>query len=95
MRILHLDAYKEMRGGQWQVLRLIEGLEKAGVESTLLARESGPLYRAARGRGWGATWAAGFYTRAGTRIARCGCTTATGRRGWAISFTRASGPPAA
>ena len=26
MRILHLDAGREMRGGQWQVLRLIEGL---------------------------------------------------------------------
>ena len=26
MRILHLDAGKEMRGGQWQALRLIEGL---------------------------------------------------------------------
>ena len=38
MRILHLDAGKEMRGGQWQVLRLMEGLAAAGVESTLLAR---------------------------------------------------------
>ena len=38
MRILHLDAGREMRGGQWQVLRLIEGLAAAGVESTLLAR---------------------------------------------------------
>ena len=26
MRILHLDAGREMRGGQWQVLRLVEGL---------------------------------------------------------------------
>ena len=33
MRILHLDAGKEMRGGQWQALRLIEGLAAAGVES--------------------------------------------------------------
>ena len=39
MRILHLDAGKEMRGGQWQVLRLVEGLAAQGVESTLLARE--------------------------------------------------------
>ena len=38
MRILHLDAGREMRGGQWQVLRLIQGLAAAGVESTLLAR---------------------------------------------------------
>ena len=52
MRILHLDAGKEMRGGQWQVLRLMEGLAAAGVESTLLARRDGPLFEAARQRGW-------------------------------------------
>jgi hypothetical protein len=52
MRILHLDAGKEMRGGQWQVLRLIEGLAAAGVESTLLARRNAPLYTAARIQGW-------------------------------------------
>ena len=52
MRILHFDAGREMRGGQWQALRLIEGLAAAGVESTLLAREGGPLYDAARKRGW-------------------------------------------
>jgi hypothetical protein len=50
MRILHLDAGKEMRGGQWQVLRLVEGLTAAGVESTLLARRDGPLLEAARQR---------------------------------------------
>jgi hypothetical protein len=52
MRILHLDAGKEMRGGQWQALRLIEGLAAAGVESTLLARPDAPLFEAARQRGW-------------------------------------------
>ena len=52
MRILHLDAGKEMRGGQWQVLRLIEGLAAAGVESTLLARDRSPLFIAARKQGW-------------------------------------------
>jgi len=52
MRILHLDGGKELRGGQWQVLRLIEGLFKAGVESTLLARRHSPLYRVAYERGW-------------------------------------------
>jgi hypothetical protein len=41
-----------MRGGQWQVLRLIEGLAAAGVESTLLARRDAPLYAAARQKGW-------------------------------------------
>jgi hypothetical protein len=52
MRILHLDAGREMRGGQWQVLRLLEGLASAGVESTLLARRDGPLFDAARKQGW-------------------------------------------
>ena len=32
MRVLHLDAGKTMRGGQWQVLRLVTGLA-AGVYS--------------------------------------------------------------
>ena len=41
-----------MRGGQWQVLRLIEGLAAAGVESTLLARQDAPLFAAARKQGW-------------------------------------------
>ena len=52
MRILHLDSGREMRGGQWQALRLIEGLAEAGVESTLLARSGSPLLQAARAGGW-------------------------------------------
>jgi glycosyltransferase involved in cell wall biosynthesis len=52
MRILHLDAGREMRGGQWQALRLIAGLAGAGIESTLLAREGAPLFAAARKEGW-------------------------------------------
>ena len=52
MRILHLDAGKEMRGGQYQVLRLVEGLEAAGHECTLLARAGFPLFQAARKQGW-------------------------------------------
>jgi glycosyltransferase involved in cell wall biosynthesis len=52
MRVLHLDAGREMRGGQWQVLRLIEGLAGEGIQSTLLAREGAPLFTAARKRGW-------------------------------------------
>jgi hypothetical protein len=51
MRILHLDAGKELRGGQWQVLRLLPGLAAAGVESTLLARAGSPLFEAARRQG--------------------------------------------
>jgi hypothetical protein len=52
MRILHLDAGKEMRGGQWQALRLIEGLAAAGVESTLLARPESGLFAATRKLGF-------------------------------------------
>jgi hypothetical protein len=52
MRVLHLDAGREMRGGQWQALRLIEGLAASGIESTLLARDGAPLFSAARKYGW-------------------------------------------
>jgi len=52
MRILHLDSGKHLYGGQWQVLRLIEGLAGEGVESTLLAREDRPLFETARAAGW-------------------------------------------
>jgi len=52
MRILHLDAGREMRGGQWQVLRLIAGLAAEGVESTLLARPGAPLWHAVCSQGW-------------------------------------------
>jgi hypothetical protein len=52
MRILHLDAGREMRGGQWQVVRLIEGLAAAGIESTLLARAGAPIFETARKGGW-------------------------------------------
>jgi hypothetical protein len=52
MRILHLDAGRTMGGGQWQALRLIEGLAASGIESTLLAREGAPLFAAARKAGW-------------------------------------------
>ncbi len=50
MRILHLDSGREMRGGQWQVLRLHEGLIERGHESLLLAYEGSPLLSAAIGR---------------------------------------------
>src|SRR5262245_26513615 len=52
MRVLHLDSGKEMRGGQWQVLHLLEGLAVSGIETTLLARAGAPLFAAAQKRGW-------------------------------------------
>ena len=48
MRVLHVDSGREMRGGQWQALRLVEGL---GDASTLLAPSGSPLLRAAGERG--------------------------------------------
>lgn len=41
-----------MRGGQHQVLLLLQALREAGHESTLLAREGGPLSKAAANRGF-------------------------------------------
>ncbi len=51
MRILHLDTGEEMRGGQWQALRLIEGLRAQGVDCVLLARAGSRLGEAARQAG--------------------------------------------
>ncbi len=48
MRVLQLDSGREMRGGQWQVLRLMEGLRGHGVDGTLLARKGSPLWDKAR-----------------------------------------------
>ena len=54
MRVLHLDTGREMRGGQWQVLRLVEGLSAQGTECTLLARAGTPLFEAAHAASSGA-----------------------------------------
>jgi glycosyltransferase involved in cell wall biosynthesis len=52
MHILHIDTGREMRGGQWQVLYLLQGLAGAGHKVRLLAPPSSPLYRAAEEKGW-------------------------------------------
>ncbi|MGD0361842.1 MAG: glycosyltransferase family 4 protein [Bryobacteraceae bacterium] len=49
MRILHLDCGREMRGGQWQVLRLLEGLRAENIDCTLLSPRGSPLSDRARG----------------------------------------------
>jgi glycosyltransferase involved in cell wall biosynthesis len=38
VRVLHLDSGPTLRGGQLQVLRLLEGLDRLGIDQTLLAR---------------------------------------------------------
>ena len=43
MRTLHVDSGREMRGGQWQALYLVEGL----TDAVLLARAGSPLFEEA------------------------------------------------
>lgn len=47
MKTLHVDTGREMHGGQWQVIYLIQRLDGA----TLLAREGSGLFREALSRG--------------------------------------------
>jgi glycosyltransferase involved in cell wall biosynthesis len=48
MKVLHADSGREMRGGQWQVLQLHQGL---GADSTLLCRAESPLMEECGKRG--------------------------------------------
>src|SRR5258706_2061875 len=52
MRILHVDLGKEMRGGQYQVLLLVQGLAARGHQQALVARRGSPLLKEALRRGW-------------------------------------------
>ncbi|MBI4903312.1 MAG: glycosyltransferase family 4 protein [Acidobacteria bacterium] len=49
--VLHLDAGREMRGGQWQALYLMVGQKTIGLEPRLLAPSDSPLFREATQRG--------------------------------------------
>jgi glycosyltransferase involved in cell wall biosynthesis len=51
MRVVHLDTGREMRGGQWQALFLIEGLRDAGHDCVLLTPLGSPLAVKAKERG--------------------------------------------
>jgi len=51
MKVLHLDSGRAMRGGQWQVLRLMDGLRQEGVACTLLSPRRSPLSLKARSLG--------------------------------------------
>ena len=44
MKTLHIDTGREMRGGQWQVLRLVRGLAYRGDQPTLMAAQGSPLF---------------------------------------------------
>jgi Glycosyl transferases group 1/Glycosyltransferase Family 4 len=47
VHILHIDTGLEMRGGQHQVLLLLQALRQAGHQCTLLAAKAGELFGAA------------------------------------------------
>ncbi|MCS7023740.1 MAG: glycosyltransferase family 4 protein [Bryobacteraceae bacterium] len=51
MKILHVDAGKSMRGGQWQTFYLAMGQKTLGLSPLLLAPARSPLLRLARERG--------------------------------------------
>jgi hypothetical protein len=51
VQVLHIDTGEEMRGGQYQVLLLLNGLREEGHEPVLLAREHSPLWQAAESAG--------------------------------------------
>ena len=42
MRVLHIDTGREMRGGQYQMLLLVDGLRREGVSQTVLANAVPP-----------------------------------------------------
>lgn len=49
---MHVDTGREMRGGQRQVLLLLNGLRHAGEECVLLARAASPLFKSASEAGF-------------------------------------------
>lgn len=51
MKTLHIDSGREMRGGQWQVLRLVRGLARRGDMPVLTAHEDGALFAMAKENG--------------------------------------------
>ncbi|MBI4465154.1 MAG: glycosyltransferase family 1 protein, partial [Acidobacteria bacterium] len=52
MRILHADTGTGWRGGQQQILWLMEGLRALGAEQMLLAPPGAPLWERARREGF-------------------------------------------
>ena len=74
LRVAHLDTGREWRGGQAQVLLLMEGLRRRGVDSWLLAPRA-PLLARAAARGFAVTawqprseWDLGAVVRAGRAL---------------------------
>src|SRR5579884_3896111 len=59
MRVLHIDTGRDLRGGQWQLLQLVDALAVRGIEQALLTPAGSALEREANARGL-ATSAPGF-----------------------------------
>jgi Glycosyl transferases group 1/Glycosyltransferase Family 4 len=59
LKILHIDTGGEMRGGQHQVLLLVNALRERGHGNIVLAREGGPLFQAMSEAGI-ETWSVGL-----------------------------------
>ncbi len=51
LRIVHVDTGKDLRGGQYQLLRLAQGLEEKGHQQVVVCPESSSLSEAARRAG--------------------------------------------
>lgn len=51
LRVLHLNTEPTWRGGEQQLLYLLDGLARRGVESLLVAQPGGPMAERARARG--------------------------------------------
>ena len=51
LRILHLNTEPTWRGGEQQLLYLLDGLAERGVPSTLVAQPDGPMFERARASG--------------------------------------------
>ena len=49
MRVLHVDCGLAMRGGQWQVLRLVDAQRAAGCEASLMVPAGSELMRRSTG----------------------------------------------
>ncbi|MFH1957479.1 MAG: glycosyltransferase family 4 protein [bacterium] len=49
MKVFHIDSEKTFRGGQQQVLYLLEGLRKYGVENILICPGASPLFQRCSG----------------------------------------------
>lgn len=51
LRVLHVDTGREWRGGQRQLVLLVDGLRAEGIESLVVAQPASPLLHRLKGKG--------------------------------------------